>query len=147
MKLSNNFHLDEFLKSKTADRLNIPMNPPVEVVVALTALTVCLLQPVRESVNKRMQVTSGWRPSPVNEAVGGSSTSQHLLGEAADCVVPGLTPQALAHKVLDLNVDFGQLIVYPDKGTVHLSYCRLGNNKREVKTRTANGFAKGILEG
>ncbi len=43
-----------------------------------------LLDPVRENLGKPIRVTSGYRPKPLNDAVGGSPTSNHLKGLAAD---------------------------------------------------------------
>lgn len=147
MRLTRNFSLDEFLESETAERLGVPMEPGTEEIIALTALCCCLLQPVRDAIDRPMRITSGWRPKSVNRAVGGSDTSQHVLAEAADCYAEGLTPHELARRIEALNVDFGQMIVYPHKKTVHLSYSRRGNNNREILTWFEDGDRlSGIVE-
>lgn len=43
-----------------------------------------LLDPIREKLGRPVRVTSGYRPPKLNKAVGGSSTSNHLTGCAAD---------------------------------------------------------------
>ena len=45
---------------------------------------VVLLQCIREHFGKPVHITSGYRTAAHNAAVGGSKSSQHLLGRAAD---------------------------------------------------------------
>ena len=45
---------------------------------------VVLLQCIREHFGKPLHITSGYRTAAHNAAVGGSKSSQHLLGRAAD---------------------------------------------------------------
>lgn len=45
---------------------------------------VVLLQCIREHFGKPVHITSGYRTTAHNAAVGGSKSSQHLLGRAAD---------------------------------------------------------------
>jgi len=46
------------------------------------------LQAVRDILEKPMKITSGYRCEKHNLAVGGVSTSSHLLGTAADIYIP-----------------------------------------------------------
>ena len=48
------------------------------------------LQRLRDLAKKPVIITSGYRNPVYNEWVGGSPTSRHLTGEAADIRVPGL---------------------------------------------------------
>lgn len=88
IKLSENFSLRELLWSDTAARdpelLEEQLNPPDEVVTRLAYLTQKVLQPLRDEIGWPIRVNSGYRSQTLNERVGGSATSQHLLGEAAD---------------------------------------------------------------
>ena len=43
-----------------------------------------LLDPIREKLGRPVRVTSGYRNEKLNKAVGGSTTSNHLTGCAAD---------------------------------------------------------------
>ena len=90
-KLSPNFLLLEFLRSSTAERQadlqDAQMNPAVEIVENLRYLSETTLQPIRERFNYPFRITSGYRSEALNIAVGGSLTSQHSLGQAADIVV------------------------------------------------------------
>ena len=92
MKLSDNFSLHEFLLSQTATRNNISMDPPIEVIDNLRRLCVDILQPLRDATGKSIYISSGYRPPKLNELIGGSTTSAHMDGRAADFVVNGMTP-------------------------------------------------------
>ncbi len=89
MKLSNNFSLGELLRSETAERQEDlkqeQENPSDKIVSNLTYLTQTTLQPIREQLGFPIRISSGYRSPGVNSKVGGSPTSQHCLGEAADC--------------------------------------------------------------
>ncbi|MDR2913435.1 MAG: peptidase M15 [Tannerella sp.] len=85
MKLTKNFQLEEFLRSGTAILRNYSeqFRPPDNIVSNLQILAT-ELQKVRDLVGEPMPVTSGWRCNRLNKQVGGSSTSAHLEGLAAD---------------------------------------------------------------
>jgi Peptidase M15 len=95
-KLSPNFTLEEMVRSETAERfpdlLEQQRNPPAEVVENLRYLCQTTLQPMRDRVSFPIGITSGYRSPGVNQRVGGSPTSQHQVGQAADC---GLAPAFL----------------------------------------------------
>ena len=87
--LSKNFSLREMLRSATAERdpqlKQEQENPPDEIVDNLRYLTETTVQPIRDRLNYPLHITSGYRCLLVNKLVGGSATSQHVRGEAADC--------------------------------------------------------------
>lgn len=53
------------------------------------------LQALRDALGKPVIVLSGYRCPEHNKAVGGSRYSQHMLGNAADIRVNGMTPAQL----------------------------------------------------
>ena len=57
---------------------------------------VVLLQCIREHFGKPVHITSGYRTAAHNAAVGGSKSSQHLLGRAADFYVEGVDVATVA---------------------------------------------------
>lgn len=75
-----------------------------------------LLQPVRNYVGEAVVVTSCARTIGLNSAISGSSaTSQHMLCEAADFIVPGLNTETDALSIVmwiarHSGIVFGQLI-------------------------------------
>lgn len=80
------FTLQELTRSDTAESLGINNTPDAAVVGHLEELTERLLDPIREAFGRPIIVTSGYRCPELNKAVGGSPTSAHLQGYAADLV-------------------------------------------------------------
>lgn len=137
--LTNNFSLQEMIKSETALRRDMDNTPHSdEVVQNLIVLCEQVLQPLRDAYNVGIKVNSGYRSPDVNAAVGGSRTSDHCKGQAADIEIPGVANADLAQYIAD-NFNFTQLILefytqgIPDSGWVHVSY-DVNNLKRQVMT-------------
>ena len=80
------FTINEMIASDTAKVKGIDNSPTIEVRANLVALVETLLDPLREAWKSPIKVTSGYRCAILNRAVGGSSTSAHLYGCAADIV-------------------------------------------------------------
>ena len=127
MNLSPNFTLSEMTKSEAALRHNIDNTPNEEQIQALMVLAQNVLQPVRDYFKKGVKCNSGFRAPAVNRAVGGSPTSDHCKGQAADIEIPGVSNYELAKWIVD-NLKFTQVILefytqgVPDSGWVHVSY-------------------------
>jgi hypothetical protein len=127
MNLSLNFSLQELTKSQEALRKGLNNAPSQEVISNLQELSNMVLQRVRDHFGKSVVVTSGYRSPEVNAAVGGSKTSDHCKGQAADIEIPGVPNAELAEWIRD-NLDFTQVILefytqgIPDSGWVHVSY-------------------------
>ena len=138
MRLSQNFWLSELTKSSTADRMGIVNEPGIEQIVNLTVLTHHVLQPVREKFGV-ITVNSGYRSPQLNGKVGGSKTSQHCFGEAADFEQLG-TPNGEVSTWISKELDFDQLILEfytkgkPNSGWVHCSFKKDGSNRRKIMT-------------
>jgi hypothetical protein len=139
-QLTKNFSLAELTKSETALRHDMDNTPgPVEI-ANLTELAGKVLQPIRDHFAKGVHVGSGFRHPDVNAKVGGSKTSDHCKGQAADIEIPGVANAELAEWVKD-NLEFTQLILefytpgIPDSGWVHVSYDP-ANLKKQVMTAT-----------
>jgi len=138
MKLSKNFSMAEFTKSQTAERKGIDNTPQGEHLEAAKALFENVVQKVRDHFGVTT-INSGYRCPELNEAVGGSATSQHCHGEAADIEVPGVANSDLAEWIVE-NTDFDQVILefytpgIPDSGWVHVSYKADGSNRGKPMT-------------
>ena len=126
--LSEHFNLPEFLQSQTAARAGRIIEPSDAVIANLTRLCVEVLEPIRAAVGKPINVSSGYRPDWLNALIGGSKTSQHMTGCAADINVEGMTPLELARRVRDLRLaSLNQCILeYPPNGWVHVSVAEVG---------------------
>ena len=102
-----------------------------------------VVQKVRENFGVTV-INSGYRGPALNEAVGGSSKSQHCKGEAVDIECPGTGNYDVA-KWIEENCDFDQLILefytpgIPDSGWVHVSYKAEGNRKSILTAMKENG--------
>lgn len=73
-------------------------------------LLVALLQRLRDEVQRPVVVNSGCRCRGHNEAIGGSSNSQHLRCKAADIRIDGMTSQQIIDIVRRLYLD-GEIYV------------------------------------
>ena len=79
------------------------------------------LQELRDLAGLPVRVTSGYRCSEHNQAIGGATRSQHLLGTAADIVVRGMIPAEMYRLAEDIEAFHnGGIGVYPDKGFIHV---------------------------
>lgn len=117
MQLTANFSLAEL----TVTGRNMPNVPNEAEVASLRSLAERILQPLRDALGKPVRVNSAFRSEAVNRAVGGTATSQHRLGQAADIHVPGMTSVELAKKIVALGLPFDQVI--EEFGSwVHVSY-------------------------
>jgi hypothetical protein len=114
-------------KSETALRHDMDNSPDQTAISNLQALAVHVLQPVRDHYGKGVKVNSGYRSPDVNAKVGGSKTSDHCRGMAADIEIPGVPNAELAEWIRS-NLLFTQVILefytqgVPDSGWVHVSY-------------------------
>lgn len=121
MRISKNFKLNEFTKSDTATKLKIDNTKvPDYAITNLKLLVEYILQPLRDKIKYPIKISSGYRCLQVNAAVGGVPSSQHVLGQASDIKVSSMTPYQVAKTIVELNLPFDQLILYPT--FCHVSY-------------------------
>lgn len=111
MNLSAHFDLDEFCVSQTAARMGRAIEPTEADIRNLTRLCVTVLEPLRIELKRAVHVSSGLRPLWLNESIGGSKTSAHMDGRAADIVVPGVPPIEVCRTVAELNLPIDQCIL------------------------------------
>ena len=144
MKLSNNFSLKEMTNSQTALRRGIDNEPGDEEEANLQQLCEQVLQKVRDHFGKPVTVNSGYRSPELNKAIGGSTTSDHCKGMAADIEIPGVSNYELADWIKE-NCEFRQLILefytpgVPDSGWVHVSYNYEENEKKVMTALKEDG--------
>ena len=143
IRVSKNFALSEMVKSATAERLNVDNSPSDIHLVNLTHLAIHILQPVRDQFGV-ITINSGYRSPALNAKVGGSETSQHYNGQAAD-FESFSTPNPDLAKWIANNLEFDQLIlefydgVNPNSGWVHCSYNLMGNRKKILTALKTGG--------
>ena len=133
MRLSKNFSLKELTHSPTAHRLGINNKPTQADILRLEILCRNVLQPLRDALGFPIRVNSGYRSPELNRAIGGSPTSDHMMGRAADIEAwQGDHDNLLIMKFLrDSPVEFKQLIWEFGGAWIHVSY-QQGHNRGEV---------------
>lgn len=148
MNLTKNFTLEELSNSSTAKRLGIDNIPNNEQVNNLRLLCEKVLQPIREKYGKPIIISSGFRCEKLNKAIGGSPTSEHRYGMAADFHSLSDTlsdNKALWDLIRTMNLNFGQLIYEygSDSGPdwIHISYNEKNNRKQILRCKKVNGKA------
>ena len=139
MQLSENFSLNELTKSQTATRKGINNTPSDNEKENLKALSINILQKIRNHYERPVRVTSGYRSPELCVSIGSSVKSQHAKGEAADFEITGIDNFDLAIWI-SKYLDFDQLISefyteqHPDSGWVHCSYRADGKNRKQCLT-------------
>lgn len=148
MNLSRNFTLAELTKSQTASRYGIDNQPSARELKCLIDLCENVLQPIRKQFGF-FRVTSGYRSPELNQTIGGSRTSQHVLGQAADFEIAGHANVKVAEWI-QANLEYDQLIAeYLSKkdgaaGWIHVSYVK-GKNRKETLSCVGRGrYVHGI---
>jgi zinc D-Ala-D-Ala carboxypeptidase len=134
--------LHELTKSDTAIRHGIDNTPSMQVIENLQDLVDNVLQPLREKFGPII-VTSGYRSPAVNTKIGGSPTSDHCFGYAAD-FEGQMDNRELALYIRD-HLKFKQLILefyrdgVPDSGWVHCSFQKDANKGQVLTASKVNG--------
>jgi len=129
------FTIEELTKSDTATRRGIDNTPTEEVKKNLTTLVDRILDPLRTAWGAPIVVNSGYRSEALNEAVGGSKTSDHMTGRAADIEAADRTTASNARLfalVQSLGLSFDQLIDENNLSWVHVSYRSEAENRRQI---------------
>ncbi|EMF80024.1 peptidase M15 [Leptospira weilii serovar Topaz str. LT2116] len=106
MNLSKNFTLAELTVTQTG----IANVPDEKQIANLKRLCETILEPLRETIRRPIQINSGYRSPAVNRKIKGSVTSQHMAGEAADLCVVGMSTLDIVKIIVRLNLPFHQLI-------------------------------------
>lgn len=84
MQLTTNFSYEEFVNSKLAEKMGIRNVPATHKWNQNIAELAKLLQKIRDKYGKPIIISSGFRSVELNDLVGGTRTSDHLHGNAAD---------------------------------------------------------------
>lgn len=136
------FTIDELTKSQTAVRYGIDNTPSGEEKANLIMLVDNILDPLREKFGRAIIVNSGFRCELLNKKVGGSKTSQHRTGQAADIQSVG---DRYNRELFELakKMEFDQLIYEygnDDKPDwIHISFSYGKNRHQILRARKING--------
>ena len=127
------FTIKEMTKSSTAIRNKIDNTPSKEEEKNIIDLVENILDPLRKEYGKPIIINSGFRNKQLNKLIGGSKTSQHLTGQAADIQTIVDTKEEnkkLFDLIQKLNLPLDQLIDEYDFNWVHVSYSP--RNRRQI---------------
>ena len=153
-RISDHLSLAEITKSQTATRLGIDNNPTVTHLIALRAIAENIFEPIRKHFGVAIGVSSGYRSKSLNDAIGGSSRSQHCHGQALDidADIYGRITNGELFRYIRHALDFDQLIwEFGDDPSVsngnpawvHVSFVDDGSNRGEVlRAYRENGRVK-----
>jgi zinc D-Ala-D-Ala carboxypeptidase len=138
MQLSEHFELAEFLVSETAARRGIANEPTPEIIDNLRRLCQLVLEPLRVKLACPVVITSGYRSLALNRAVGGSPTSHHMQGRAADLIVLGMTPLVVCQAANQLKLPCVQ-IIHEFGRWAHLSVAASNERTQLLTAKLAQG--------
>lgn len=129
----------EAVTSQTAIRKGIINEPSISILTNMQLVGVRVFDVVREHFNTPLRISSFYRSLLLNNAVGGSKTSQHTKGQAIDIQGTGDVTNKMIFDYIKDNLDFDQLLAeYPDKNGepawVHVSYVSKEKNRKQVLT-------------
>jgi uncharacterized protein YcbK (DUF882 family) len=106
------FTTEDFTKSNTADRLGIDNSIKSPRIGKNLIYTICIAERVRKLLGVDINITSGYRCKKLNEAVGGSKTSQHKKAQAFDFTCE-YSPKEVCRRLKNSNIPYDQLIREP----------------------------------
>lgn len=133
MNLTENFTLNELVYSATAEKNKIDNRPSVQVIANLKSLCENVLQPLRNALGCPIVITSGFRCAVLNKKVGGQSNSQHLMGQAADLIVPRKDLKDVFNYIKS-HLNYDQLLYEYSKTDkwIHVSFRNDGHNRKQA---------------
>ncbi|GLO51309.1 Peptidase M15 [compost metagenome] len=142
MLISPHFTLDEMTVSQLAAREGLDNKPPADARANLQLLCNALEQ-VRALFGAPVIVSSGYRSPAVNQRIGGTLTSKHLQGLAADFTVIEVSPREVVRRISESAIPFDQLILEFDNW-VHLSVSRSAPRRQVLTIRKGTGYLPGL---
>jgi zinc D-Ala-D-Ala carboxypeptidase len=135
--ISKHISEKEATKSVTALRLGIDNTPNGDSISNMKLVAEMVFEPLRQWVAGPIKINSFYRSPALNEAIGGSSKSQHCQGRAMDIDdVYGHKTNKEMFDWIKNNLDFDQMIYEfgneenPD--WVHVSYVSEDKNRNRI---------------
>ena len=134
--ISKYISYEESVTSQTAIRKSIPNIPNDMQLVNMQLVGIRVFDVIREHFKTPLRVSSFFRSLLLNNAVGGSKTSQHVKGQAIDIQGNGKVSNKMIFDYIKDNLDFDQLIweFGNDKNPswVHVSYVSKEKNRKQI---------------
>ncbi len=151
-KISKHISWHEGTYSRTGERRDLDNTPNEDQLKCMKEVAENLFEPLREWVGGGIKINSFFRGEPVNTAIGGSTRSQHMKGQAIDIddTFGYKTNAEMYHYIKD-NLDFDQLIweFGTDKNPnwLHISWVSHRPNRKKLTiAKKVSGKTKYIHE-
>ena len=145
MQLTPNFSLARLIYSETAQRERIDNTPAPDIVDNLRLLALGLEQ-VQALTGFPLEISSGYRSRELNQRVGGTDTSQHSQGLAADFTCAEFGPPADIIKAIRASgIAFDQCILEYEKW-VHISFSKTPRGRVLTIYDPAEGYLDGLRD-
>ncbi|WP_273566086.1 D-Ala-D-Ala carboxypeptidase family metallohydrolase [Maribacter halichondriae] len=151
MRISKNISYREAVRSNTAKRWGIWNTPKPEIIENMRAVAKNIFQPLREANgNRPIRINSFFRSRRLNKVLGGSTKSQHILGQAIDIddTHGGMSNAEMFYWIV-YNLNFDQVIwefgTDENPDWVHVSYVNPELN-RHSKLRARRSMGKTVYE-
>jgi len=150
--ISKHISWHEGTYSRTGERRDLDNTPNEDQLKCMKEVAENLFEPLREWVGGGIKINSFFRGEPVNTAIGGSTKSQHMKGQAIDIddTFGHKTNAEMYHYIKD-NLDFDQMIweFGTDKNPnwLHISWVSHRPNRKKLTiAKKVNGRTKYIHE-
>ncbi len=149
MNISEHISMKEALRSNTAKRLGINNMPDNDTLINMQITAQHIFEPLRNHFNEPIYISSFYRSPELNKAIGGSTSSQHCIGEAIDIDdVYSKASNVDFFNYIKNRLEFDQLIWEfgddENPSWVHASYALGKNRMRILKAIKENGRTRYI---
>jgi len=133
--ISEHISKKEATFSATATRRGIDNTPGEYELQNMELIAEKVFEPLRKHVNGPIKINSFYRSEELNQAIGGSSRSQHCQGRAMDLDdTYGYMSNADMYNYIKDNLDFDQMIwefgTEENPDWVHVSYVDADSNRK-----------------
>ena len=150
--ISKHVSYHEGTYSRTGERRDLDNTPNEDQLKCMKEVAENLFEPLREWVGGPIKINSFFRGEPVNTAIGGSTRSQHMKGQAIDIddTFGHKTNAEMYHYIKD-NLDFDQMIwefgSNENPNWLHISWVSHRPNRKKLTiAKKVNGRTKYIHE-
>jgi zinc D-Ala-D-Ala carboxypeptidase len=138
--ISKHITYNEATYSDVAKRLGIDNTPDADQLLCMQEVATRIFEAIRDHFDVPIYISSFFRSSALNKALGGAETSQHLKGEAIDIEAHkygSITNKQIFDYIKD-NLEFDQLLwefgTETEPDWVHVSYTTSKPNRKQVLT-------------
>ena len=150
--ISKHISYHEGTYSRTGERRDLDNTPNEDRLKCMKEVAENLFEPLREWVGGPIKINSFFRGEPVNTAIGGSTRSQHMKGQAIDIDDTfGHKTNAEMYYYIKDNLDFDQMIWEfgddENPNWLHISWVSHRPNRKKLTiAKKVNGRTKYIHE-